>query len=88
MGIRCLNANHPSFQLEVQLELELESKLEHTLLSNQTERRWRAMTNGKLKLYRYEGGMSVSVVKYGAPNALRLVWTGGCFAKWALAKYL
>ena len=31
------------------------------------------MTNGKLKLYRYEGGMSVSVVKYGAPNALRLV---------------
>ena len=50
MGIRCLNANHPNFQLEVQLELELESKLEHTLLSNQTERRWRAMTNGKLKL--------------------------------------
>ena len=84
MDIRCLNANHPNFQLEVQLELELEleSKFEHTLLSNQTERRWRAMTNGKLKLYCYEGGMSVSVVKYGAPNALRLVWTGGGFAKY------
>ena len=41
MDIRCLNANHPNFQLEVQLELELEleSKFEHTLLSNQTERR-------------------------------------------------